>query len=141
MQSRTIDDVVRVLRRETRQWLVPALEHFLQTPFTVLISCVLSLRTQDRTTSAASHRLFAIAASPKAMLAVPANIIEEAIYPVAFYRVKARTIHTISEQLLARFGGKVPCDLEDLLQLPGVGRKTANIVLTLGFRKPGIAVD
>ena len=91
--------------------------------------------------NAASERLFAIAASPKEMLAVPAEAIEKAIYPVAFYRVKARTIRAISEDLLNRFEGNVPSKLEDLLQLPGVGRKTANIVVTLGFRKPGIAVD
>jgi endonuclease-3 len=141
MRSDDIHDVVRILRKEIRQWPVPAIGHYVETPFTVLISCILSLRTQDKTTSAASERLFAIASTPETMLATPANVIEKAIYPVSFYRVKTRSIHAISEQLLARFGGEVPSRLEELLGLPGVGRKTANIVVTLGFRKPGIAVD
>jgi len=136
-----IHQIVRVLRKEVRQWPVPAIGHYVDTPFTTLISCILSLRTQDKTTNAASERLFRIASTPETMLAVPAQLIEEAIYPVAFYRVKSRTIHAICEQLLSRFGGEVPSKLEELLELPGVGRKTANIVVTLAFGKPGIAVD
>ena len=120
---------------------MPAIGHYVETPFTVLISCLLSLRTQDRTTNAASDRLFAIANTPEAMLATPAAVIEKAIYPVSFYRVKAKTIHAICGELLSRFNGQVPSTLEDLLSLPGVGRKTANIVVTLAFRKAGIAVD
>jgi endonuclease-3 len=141
MRSGDIHDVVKILRKEIRQWPVPALGHYAETPFTVLISCILSLRTQDKTTNAASERLFAIASTPEAMLATPANVIEKAIYPVSFYRMKTKSIHGICEQLLTRFGGKVPSNLGELLELPGVGRKTANIVVTLGFRKPGIAVD
>ncbi len=136
-----IHDVVRLLRKEVRQWPLPAIGHYVETPFTTLISCILSLRTQDRTTNAASERLFAIASTPKGMLATPVDVIEKAIYPVSFYRVKARTLHRISEQLLSRFRGQVPSRLEDLLELPGVGRKTANIVVTLAFGKAGIAVD
>jgi endonuclease-3 len=136
-----IHHVVRILKRETRQWPVPALSNFLETPFTVLISCILSLRTQDKTMATASDRLFAIATTPKAMLEAPIKRIEEAIYPVAFYRTKAKTIHFICMHLLERFAGEVPSDLDALLSLPGVGRKTANIVVTLAFRKPGIAVD
>jgi endonuclease-3 len=120
---------------------VPALANFLETPFTILVSCILSLRTQDRTTIAASDRLFAIATTPEKMLATPAKVIEKAIYPVAFYRTKAKTIHSICTLLRDRFEGEVPSDLDALLSLPGVGRKTANIVVTLAFRKPGIAVD
>jgi endonuclease III len=141
MHSNHIHDVVRILRKEIRQWPVPAIGHYVETPFTVLISCLLSLRTQDKTTNAASERLFAIASRPKQILATPVETIQKAIYPVAFYRVKAKTIHAISDQLLTRFGGEVPSGLDDLLELPGVGRKTANIVVTLGFRKAGIAVD
>lgn len=120
---------------------MPALANFVDTPFTVLISCILSLRTQDKTTYPASERLFAIADTPKKMLATPVKVIEKTIYPVSFYRTKAKTIHAICTILLERFGGEVPSDLESLLSLPGVGRKTANIVVTLAFRKPGIAVD
>lgn len=141
MRPDEIHDVVRILKREIRRWPVPALAKYVETPFTVLISCILSLRTQDRTTLAASDRLFAIATTPDSLLAVPAQKIERAIYPVSFYRTKARTIHKICDQLLSRHAGQVPSDLDELLALPGVGRKTANIVVTLGFQKPGIAVD
>src|SRR6266849_2192328 len=110
MLSDGIHQVVRILRKEVRQWPVPALGHYLETPFTVLISCILSLRTQDRTTTAASERLFAIASTPETMLAMPAGVIEKAIYPVSFYRVKTRNIHAISELLLTRFGGQVPSE-------------------------------
>src|SRR5207249_4335879 len=95
----------------------------------------------DRTTAAASERLFAIATDPKTMLATPVESIEKAIYPVSFYRTKSRTIHAICGELLSRHEGGVPSRLESLLSLPGVGRKTANIVVTLAFGKPGIAVD
>src|SRR5215831_14798638 len=141
MRPEEIHDVVRILKKEIRQWPLPAIGHYVETPFTTLISCILSLRTQDKTTNAASERLFAIANTPKKMLSTPVAVIQEAIYPVSFYRVKARTIHKICSEILDRFGGEVPSRLDDLLELPGVGRKTANIVVTLGFRKAGIAVD
>src|SRR5947209_4743929 len=115
MRSDQIHDVVRILRKEIRQWPVPVLGNYLETPFTVLISCILSLRTQDKTTNAASERMFAIASTPQTMLGVPVSVIQKAIYPVSFYRVKARTIHAICEQVLDRFGGEVPSRLEELL--------------------------
>jgi endonuclease III len=141
MRPDDIHEVVRILKRESRRWPVPALAKYVETPFTVLISCILSLRTQDKTTLAASDRLFAIAATPESMLAVPVKTIEQVIYPVSFYRTKARTLQAICEQILSRHGGSVPSDMDALLDLPGVGRKTANIVVTLAFQKPGIAVD
>jgi endonuclease-3 len=141
MHSEDIHHVVRILRKEIRQWPLPAIGHYVETPFTTLISCILSLRTQDKTTNAASGRLFKIANTPDKMLATPVDVIQQTIYPVSFYRVKSQTIHKICEQILTRFGGEVPSALEELLELPGVGRKTANIVVTLGFRKEGIAVD
>jgi len=141
MRSEDIHHVVKILRKEIRQWPLPAIGHYVETPFTTLISCILSLRTQDKATYAASERLFAIADMPQKMLSTPVGVIQNAIYPVSFYRVKAQTIHKICGQLLTRFGGTVPSKLEELLELPGVGRKTANIVVTLGFRKAGIAVD
>src|SRR5262245_31364961 len=141
MRPENVHDVVRIIRREIKQWPVPAIAHYVETPFTVLISCLLSLRTQDKTTVAASERLFAIARTPQKMLATPAKVIQKAIYPVAFYRVKTDAIHAICEQLMERYGGSVPSKLEELLELPGVGRKTANIVVTMAFRKAGIAVD
>src|SRR5688572_2058535 len=112
MRPDDIHDVVRILKREIRRWPVPALAKYVDTPFTVLIPCILSLRTQDKTTLAASVRLFAIAATPTSMLAVPVKTIESAIYPVSFYRTKARAIHAICEQLLSQYGGSVPSDLD-----------------------------
>jgi endonuclease-3 len=141
MRAEDIHRVVSILRKEKRQWPVPAMAHYAETPFTVLISCLLSLRTQDATTIAASERLFAIARDPRTMLETDVPVIEKAIYPVAFYRVKAKQIHQICVRLFERFDGKVPSALEDLLTFPGVGRKTANIVVTVAFRKYGIAVD
>jgi endonuclease-3 len=141
MRGDVIPHVVRILKRENRQWPIPAIGKYVETPFTALISCILSLRTQDRTTTAASDRLFALATDPERMLATPVDTISKTIYPVSFYRTKSRTIHAICEQLLSKFGGAVPSSLDALLTLPGVGRKTANIVVTLAFRKPGIAVD
>jgi endonuclease-3 len=85
--------------------------------------------------------LFALADTPAAMLRLSARRIERAIYPVGFYRTKARVIRRICRLLLERFGGRVPDDLDTLLTLPGVGRKTANLVVTLGYGKPGICVD
>ncbi len=133
--------MIRILRKEIRRWRVPAIGHYTQTPFKTLVSCILSLRTQDRTTTRASESLFKVADTPEAILKLPATKIERLIYPVSFYRVKARRIREISSILLGRFGGKVPESMDSLLTLPGVGRKTANIVVTLAFHKPGIAVD
>jgi len=141
MSGNNMQHIVRILRKEIKQWPLPAIGHYVETPFTVLISCILSLRTQDRTMNAASERLFAIANTPEKMLATRVSVIQKAIYPVAFYRVKARTIHAICEQLMSQYAGAVPSKMEQLLELPGVGRKTANIVVTLAFRKAGIAVD
>jgi len=141
MQPEHLRHVVRILKEEIRRWPVPAIAKYVETPFTVLVSCILSLRTQDRTTIAASDRLFAIASDPKTMMALSAKTIERAIYPVSFYRNKAKSIREISKILIKRFNGNVPSDMESLLGLPGVGRKTANIVITMAFRKPGIAVD
>lgn len=107
----------------------------------MLIACLLSLRTQDTTTGPAAARLFALADTPEAMLRLSARRIERAIYPVGFYRTKARVIRGLCRDLLERFDGRVPDDIDALLTLKGVGRKTANLVVTLGFDKPGICVD
>jgi endonuclease III len=106
-----------------------------------LIACILSLRTQDVTTEAASKRLFALADSPAAMLRLTVPTIERAIYPVGFYRIKTRVIRGICRDLIERFGGRVPDEIDELLTLKGVGRKTANLVVTVGYGKSGICVD
>ena len=110
-------------------------------PFQILISCLLSLRTKDETTGPAALRLFQLARTPETMLKLSAKDIERAIYPVGFYRTKARTILELCRTLITHYGGAVPNDLDELLSLKGVGRKTANLVITQGFRKPGICVD
>jgi endonuclease-3 len=107
----------------------------------VLIACILSLRTQDTTTGPAAARLFALADTPEALLRLTPRQIERAIYPVGFYRTKARVVRGIARDLIERLGGQVPDTIEDLLTLKGVGRKTANLVVTMGYGKPGICVD
>lgn len=144
MKDRDIDACIRILKREIRRWKEPVVGVVAKAsrdPFQILISTVLSLRTKDQTTAEASTRLFRLATTPQAMLAVPRRTIERAIYPVGFYRTKARHIHDICRDLLTRYDGRVPDEIDELLTLKGVGRKTANLVVTLGFRKPGICVD
>ena len=144
MKEREIHAAIRILRREVPQWETPIVTLMAETygsPFRVLISCILSLRTQDSTTAQASQRLFALADSPQSMLKLTAKKIEKTIYPVGFYRTKAKVIREICAVLLRDYGGKVPDDIDELLKLKGVGRKTANLVVTLGYRKPGICVD
>lgn len=139
--NRNITDVIRTLRRLVRQWEEPVVGRYRDDPFTTLISCLLSLRTKDATTRAASERLFRLARAPHAMLRLSPRRIERAIFPVGFYRTKARTILGVCRMLLDRYGGAVPDTLEGLLAIKGVGRKTANLVVTLAFRKDGICVD
>ena len=140
----SIDQVVRILKKEIRKWDVPivgVVAERTKDPFHVLISCILSLRTKDGTTAEATERLFRLATTPEKMVSLPAKVIEKAIYPVGFYRTKARNIKGICNDLIKRFGSKVPDDIDTLLTLKGVGRKTANLVVTLGFGKYGICVD
>ena len=111
-------------------------------PFQILISALLSARTQDATTLAASTRLFARANTPQAMLKLSVRQIEKLIYPVSFYRNKAVFVSDTSRMLVDKFGGRVPHTLEELITLPGVGRKTANLVMILAFRsRKNICVD
>jgi endonuclease-3 len=110
-------------------------------PFRTLIGCILSLRTKDETTAIAAPRLFARASTPAAMLELTPDEIAQLIYPVGFYRTKSRVVLGISRDLLEKFGGQVPNRIDDLLTLKGVGRKTANLVMTEAFRRPGICVD
>lgn len=110
-------------------------------PFQVLISCLLSLRTRDETTGPASERLFALARTPERMKRLDPDKIAETIYPVGFYKTKALRIIEICEILDDLHGGQVPDTMDGLLSLPGVGRKTANIVIVYGFGKPGLPID
>jgi endonuclease III len=142
--EREIHAAVRILRREVPKWETPVvtlMAETYQSPFRVLISCILSLRTQDATTAKASHRLFAVADSPQAMVKLTAKKIEKLIYPVGFYKTKARQIREMCQTIIDRHDGKVPDEIDELLKFNGVGRKTANLVVTLGYNKPGICVD
>jgi endonuclease-3 len=134
------------LKRQVKSLNVPWLEDMARAtqhrdPFKVLISCILSLRTQDRTTGSASERLFKLASDVKTMSELPVKTIVEAIYPVGFYKVKAERIKELSMVLVKNYNSRVPDNLEELLKLKGVGRKTANLVITLGYGKSGICVD
>ncbi len=132
------------LKRQVRTLHVPWLEDrasFDRDPFKILISCILSLRTQDKTTGKASERLFLLAEKPRDMASLSVREIQNAIYPVGFYKVKAKRIKDLSQTIAQRYRGEVPDDIDELLKLKGVGRKTANLVITLGFDKYGICVD
>ena len=145
MREDQIHSAIKILRREIRQWQEPVVGVVARTsdrdPFRILISCLLSLRTKDKTTSEASARLFALAHTPTTLLKLSRRRIERAIYPVGFYRTKAKSIHAICNRLLEEYDGKVPESIEALITLPGVGRKTANLVVTVGYQRPGICVD
>ncbi len=137
---------MRALARAIDGLELPAVEKISEAqeedPFQVLIATLLSARTQDATTLAASTRLFKVARTPRTMATLTVKQIERLIYPVSFYRHKARHVRATSRILVDRFGGRVPATMEELLTLPGVGRKTANLVLILAFKSLGnICVD
>lgn len=139
--NRTIETVFGTLKAFVRRWEEPVVGHYKADPFTTLISCLLSLRTRDETTRGASERLFRLARTPEQLLALSPSTIERAIYPVSFYRNKTRVLRGVCRTLIEQHGGRVPETLEQLLAIKGVGRKTANLVITLAFRKAGICVD
>jgi endonuclease III len=144
VKDHEIHDAMAILTDAVKGWVSPAVtivatqDH---DPFKVLISCILSLRTKDQVTAEASARLFALADTPERLSRLDIHEIEAAIYPAGFYRVKAQQIREISRQLAEAYGSRVPDDLDELLKFKGVGRKTANLVLTLGYGKAGICVD
>jgi endonuclease III len=137
---------MRTLARAITGMELPAVEKVAEAEadnaFQILIATLLSARTQDATTAAASARLFARARTPRSMAKLPVREIERLIYPVSFYRNKAGHVKACCEMLMTRFGGRVPSTLEELVMLPGVGRKTANLVLILAFKsRRNICVD
>jgi len=144
MKPADIHKIVKVLARETPKWDVPIVTLVAESskdPFKVLISTVLSLRTKDETTAVASRRLFKLADNPEDMLKLSEKQIIDAIYPVGFYKTKTKNIKSICHELITKYDSKVPDDIDELLKFKGVGRKTANLVVTLGYNKPGICVD
>jgi len=144
MDNNSIHTAIKILKREVKKWEVPIVTKISKndrSPFKVLISCILSLRTKDKTTSTASQRLFKLANTPEEMVRLTKREIEKTIYPVGFYRIKAGNILSICHDLIKKYDSKVPDTIDELLKFKGVGRKTANLVVTLGYKKPGICVD
>jgi endonuclease-3 len=144
--SRTVHAVMRALARAIDNLDLPAVEKIAEDsqedPFDVLIATMLSAQTRDPVTAAATERLFTAARTPKTIAQLTEKQIEKLIYPVSFYRNKAVHVKQACRMLVDRFGGKVPATMDELLTLPGVGRKTANLVLILSFRSlQNICVD
>ena len=137
--------VLRRLKKEILKWKIPAVgviaDRAMDRPFETLVSTILSLRTRDKVTEAASQRLLDSAPTPEIMMNLPTKEIERLIYPVGFYHTKAGHLREICLRLFRDSGSAVPRSMEELLKLPGVGRKTANLVLTVGFGDYGICVD
>ena len=145
-RPKNVGRIMRSLARSITGMEMPAVEKIsdeqAEDPFQILIATLLSARTQDATTHAASTRLFRRARTPRSMARLPVEEIERLIYPVSFYRNKARHVKACCGMLVTRFGGVVPSTMEELVMLPGVGRKTANLVLILGFKSlRNICVD
>lgn len=139
-----IDAIYRVLQREFSQHHMPIVDLIqIQTrdPFKVLVSTILSARTKDETTAGASARLYEHVHTPDDLERLPRATIDKLIYPVGFHHAKARYLKQLPVRLKELFGGRVPDTVEELVQLPGVGRKTANLVVAVGFGKPAICVD
>ena len=143
MNNRTLATILARLEKSLEERTPPAMVKIGQKadPFRILVGCLISARTRDEVTEAACSRLFQRIKSPRGLLKLTSRQLEKAIYPVAFYRNKAKALKSLSSDLIERFGGQVPETLEELLTLQGVGRKTANLTLTHGFDKPGICVD
>lgn len=137
-----IDKIVSLLKdaKQPQSEFVKLMDSF-KNPYLVLIACILSLRTNDKTTYPATLRMLELAKTPKEMKNVSVEDLSKAIYPVGFYENKAKQIIELSKTIDEELGGKVPSEIEDLIKFKGVGRKTANLVLSLGFNKPAICVD
>lgn len=135
---KNLDKIISLLKKETKQFKNPIATEIgerTKDPFLVLISCIMSLRTKDTTTGPAAKRLFKLAKTPKEMLKLSKKQIEKAIFPVGFYPTKAKWIKEVSKILVGKYNSKVPDKEEELLKLPGIGRKCMGIVMCYGFGK------
>ncbi len=144
MDTKTCLKVLDILEREFPKWNAPVVTLLAQQtkdPYKVLISTIISLRTKDETTAEASKRLFEKASTPEEMIKLSEEEIAKLIYPAGFYKNKAKQIKEISRKIVEEYGGKVPDSIDELLKFKGVGRKTANLVVSEGFGKPAICVD
>jgi len=144
MDINTLIKIISILKKEVKNYKVPIITLMSQRkkdPYQILIGTILSLRTKDETTAKACERLFAKASNIEEMIRLNEDEISKLIYPVGFYRNKSKSIRSISKILIENYNSKVPSELDELLKLPGVGRKTANLVLIEGFDKPGVCID
>lgn len=144
MKKIDIDSFISILKKEYKTWDAPVITMMSNegsSPFMILVSTVLSLRTKDEVTAKASRRLFHKASTPKEILKLRQETIEKLIYPVGFYPTKAKNILKISKLLVEDYDSVVPDEIDELLKFPGVGRKTANLVLVEGYKKDAICVD
>ncbi len=144
MKREDLPKVIEILKRHYEGWSAPVVTLVAQhthDPFRVLICALLSTRTRDETTAKVCKKLFKKVKGPEDILRLSLSDLERLIYPVGFYRNKAKHLKELAEALIEKYGGKVPSDREELLQLPGVGRKVANLVLADGFGIPAICVD
>lgn len=144
MKDNDINAIIKILKKELAVGAMPIVSHLAENqrdPFVILISTLLSLRTKDEVTAEATDRLFELASTPEEMLKVPVEKIAKTIYPVGFYRVKAGNIHHVCRELINRFDSRVPDDIDTLLTIKGVGRKTANLVVSLAYGEDAICVD
>ena len=145
MNDKDIDKIMKELLKVTKSMPMPVVTEIKlatnRDAYKILISTMLSLRTKDSTTRDASMRLFEKAGNPKDMLKLSEEKIAKLIYPVGFYRVKAKNILEVSKTIIDDYNGKVPDEIDELLKLRGVGRKVANLVVTEAFDKYGICVD
>lgn len=141
-----IDNIVKLLHKDFEEHKVEHSEFVdfmenIKDPYLVLICCILSLRTNDKTTIKATRNMLKLASTPKDMVKVDVDTLSSAIYPVGFYQNKASQIIELSRELVEKYNSKVPDSIDELVKFKGVGRKTANLVLTKGFNKPAICVD
>ncbi len=144
INNQNIDEIIKKVKKSIKKYEEPVLEKFnkkLNSPYWVLISCLLSLRTKDEITEKVIKNLYKIAKTPEQILKLPLAKLKKIIFKTGFYNNKAKTIKNVTKKILNDFKGKVPDTLDDLLSLPGVGRKTANLVLTVAYNKMGICVD
>src|SRR3989338_1202837 len=144
-RPKNIGKIIQLLKKEVKNFenpVVSKIGEIQKDPFKVLISCILSLRTQDRTTGPVSLRLFQVADTPQKLAKMPLKKIQKIIRPVNYYITKSKRITEISKTLIKKYKGQVPNNFDELMKLKGVGRKTANIVMTYGFfKKDYIPID
>ncbi|WP_461830083.1 endonuclease III domain-containing protein [Aquifex sp.] len=144
MKKEDLPKVLEILKKEFPKWNAPVVHMIAQhrrDPFRVLVCALLSTRTKDELTHRVCKRFFEKVKSPEDLVKLSEEEIQRLIYPVGFYRVKAKQLKEIGKILLERYGGRVPDALEELVKLPGVGRKVGNLVLSKGYNKPAIVVD